>query len=342
MNKKILVTGGCGFIGSNLCIYLKKRKFSVFSLDNLSRKGSKYNLNLLKKIGIKNYNIDISDYKKIKSLPQFDVIIDCCAEAAIEISRKDIDRVVSTNLLGTLNILKKVKKENSKIIFCSTSRVNSISDINKLFKNFKYNKQLKLNKKFDENFSTKSPKSIYGLTKHASEMFIEEFSFAFGIKYIINRFGVVSGPLQFGKVDQGFVSLWIWRHIIKKKLKYIGYGGYGNQVRDILHVYDLCEIIEIQIKKINLINNRLFTIGGSRNNSLTLRKLTALCERVTKNKLEFDKVKQTSVYDIPYFVTNNKLVTKTYKWKPKRNLLDIIQDTYNWLSSQKKIIKRYM
>ena len=148
--------------------------------------------------------------------------------------------------------------------------------------------------------------------------------------------------MQFGKVDQGFVSLWIWRHIIKKKLKYIGYGGYGNQVRDILHVYDLCEIIEIQIKKINLINNRLFTIGGSRNNSLTLRKLTALCERVTKNKLKFDKVKQTSVYDIPYFVTNNKLVTKTYKWKPKRNLLDIIQDTYNWLSSQKKIIKRYM
>ena len=342
MNKKILVTGGCGFIGSNLCIYLKKRKFSVFSLDNLSRKGSKYNLNLLKKAGIKNFKIDISDFKKIKSLPRFDIIVDCCAEAAIEISRRDIDRVISTNLLGTLNILKKVKRENSKIIFCSTSRVNSISDINKVFKNFKYNKQIKVDKRFDENFSTKSPKSIYGLTKHASEMFIEEFSFAFDIKYIINRFGVVSGPLQFGKVDQGFVSLWIWRHIIKKKLKYIGYGGYGNQVRDILHVYDLCEIIEIQIKKINFINNRLFTIGGSKNNSLTLRKLTTLCEQVTLNKIKFDKVKQTSIYDIPYFVTNNKLVTKTYKWKPKRNLLDIIQDTYNWLSSQKKTIKRYM
>ena len=342
MNKKILVTGGCGFIGSNLCIYLKKRKFSVFSLDNLSRKGSKYNLNLLKKAGIKNFKIDISDFKKIKSLPRFDIIVDCCAEAAIEISRRDIDRVISTNLLGTLNILKKVKRENSKIIFCSTSRVNSISDINKAFKNFKYHKQIKVDKRFDENFSTKSPKSIYGLTKHASEMFIEEFSFAFDIKYIINRFGVVSGPLQFGKVDQGFVSLWIWRHIIKKKLKYIGYGGYGNQVRDILHVYDLCEIIEIQIKKINFINNRLFTIGGSKNNSLTLRKLTTLCEQVTLNKIKFDKVKQTSIYDIPYFVTNNKLVTKTYKWKPKRNLLDIIQDTYNWLSSQKKTIKRYM
>ena len=342
MNKKILITGGCGFIGSNLCIYLKKRNFSVYSLDNLSRRGSKYNLGLLKKLKIKNYKIDISDFNKIKLLPKFDIIVDCCAEAAIEISRKDIDRVINTNLIGTINILKKIKKDNSKLIFCSSSRVNSIKTINKIFKNFKFHNQIKKNQMFNENFSVKSPKSIYGLTKHASEMFIEEFSFAFGIKYIINRFGVVSGPLQFGRVDQGFISLWIWRHIVKKKLKYIGYGGYGNQVRDILHVFDLCEIIEIQIKKINSIHNRLFTIGGSKNNSLSLKELTRKCEIITNNKLKFDKIKITSIYDIPYFVTDNKLIRKTYKWKPKRNLLDIIQDTYNWLISQKKTLKKYM
>ena len=342
MNKKILVTGGCGFIGSNLCIYLKKRNFLVYSLDNLSRKGSKHNLNLLKKYKIKNFRIDIYDNKKVRLLPKFDIIVDCCAEAAIEVSRKDIDRVINTNLIGTLNILKKVKKDNSKIIFCSTSRVNTISEINRIFKNFKHKKEIKINKKFDENFLTKSPKSIYGLTKHASEMFIEEFSFAFGIKYIINRFGVVAGPLQFGKVDQGFISLWIWRHLIKKELKYIGYSGYGNQVRDILHVYDLCEIIEIQIRKINFINNILFTIGGSKKNSLNLKKLTEMCEKVTSNKIKFKKIRNTSIYDIPYFVTDNRLVTKIYKWKPKRNLLDIIQDTYNWLLDQKKTIKKYM
>ena len=83
-----------------------------------------------------------------------------------------------------------------------------------------------------------------------------KYKFAFNTKYIINRLGVISGPLQFGKVDQGFVSLWLWRHIIKRNLKYIGYGGFGNQVRDLLHVYDLCEIIEIQIKEINSIYNR--------------------------------------------------------------------------------------
>ena len=95
-------------------------------------------------------------------------------------------------------------------------------------------------------------------------MLIEEFSYAFGIKYIINRCGVISGPLQFGKQDQGFLSLWIWRHLNKKKIKYIGYGGFGNQIRDVLHIYDLCSLILIQIKKINKITNKLFTVGGSK------------------------------------------------------------------------------
>ena len=108
---------------------------------------------------------------------------------------------------------------------------------------------------FNEESKIDGPKTIYGLTKLASEMFIEEFSYAFGLKYIINRCGVISGPLQFGKQDQGFVSLWIWRHIMKKKLSYIGYGGMGHQVRDVLHIYDLCNLINKQIKKIKSINN---------------------------------------------------------------------------------------
>ena len=263
MKKKILVTGGCGFIGTNLCIYLKKKHYLVYSLDNLSRKGSIYNFKLLSDLKIKNFKFDIFNFKKVNSLPKFDLIIDCCAEAAVELSRKDIDRVINTNLIGTINILKKAKRDNSKIIFLSSSRVNSIRTISKMFLNHNFKNQIKIKETINENFDTSSPKSIYGLTKHASEMFIEEFSFAFNLKYIINRLGVVSGPLQFGKQDQGFVSLWIWKHITKKKLKYIGFGGFGNQVRDVLHINDLCEIIEIQIKSLNTIFNKTFTIGGS-------------------------------------------------------------------------------
>ena len=135
---KILVTGGCGFVGSNICLKLKKENHKVYSLDNLSRKSSKLNYLELKKNKITNFNRDISKRDSLDNLQRFDLIIDCCAEAAVEVSKKDIDRVIYTNLIGTLNILKKIKKDNSKLIFISSSRVNSITQILKFSKKKKF------------------------------------------------------------------------------------------------------------------------------------------------------------------------------------------------------------
>ena len=135
---KILITGGCGFVGTNIALYLNSKGFNVSSLDNLSRKGSLYNFSLLKKKNIENYRFDISNYQHIKKLPKFDLIIDCCAEASVEISRKDLDRVFNTNLIGTFNILKKTKNDKSLIIFLSSSRVYSIKELNK---NYKFGKK---------------------------------------------------------------------------------------------------------------------------------------------------------------------------------------------------------
>ena len=338
---KILITGGCGFVGTNIAIFLSNKKYKISTLDNLSRKGSRYNLNLLKKYNIKNYNLNVVNYNKLKKLPKYNLIIDCCAEAAVEVSKKKIDSVVNTNLIGTINILKKAKKDNSKIIFLSSSRVYPIEKMNKIVNKKIIKKNIKINKMMNENDSIIGPKSIYGLTKLSSEMFIEEFAYAFGIKYLINRCGVISGPLQFGKQDQGFVSLWIWKHISKKNLTYIGYGGLGNQIRDVLHINDLCRLIDIQIIKFNKIYNRLFTVGGSKKSYTSLRKLTKICENVTKKKVKFIRVSKTSIYDIPYFVTDNKSVSRTYRWKPKKSINDIVNDTFIWLSNNKNNLKKY-
>ncbi len=340
--KKILITGGCGFVGTNICLNLSKSNFKVYSLDNLTRKGSIYNLKLLKKIGIKNFKIDISDYKKISNLPKFDLVIDCCAEAAVEVSRNELDKVINTNLVGTFNILKKIKKDNSKIIFISSSRVNSISSINKLLNKKEIKNKMTIRKKINEEFEVLKPKSIYGFTKLASEMLIEEFAYAFKIKYIINRCGVLSGSLQFGKQDQGFVSLWVWHHMNKKKLRYIGYGGFGHQVRDVLHIQDLIDLIKIQIKKFNQINNQTFTVGGSTKSFTSLKNLTKICEVITGNKINFSKISKTSIYDIPYFITDNKKVTRTYGWKPKKKINNIVQDIYKWMSLNKGQIKKFL
>ena len=336
---RILITGGCGFIGSNIAIFLKNKidNLTIHSLDNLSRNSSKINLNRLTKQKIKNFNINISNKSKINSLIKYDFIIDCCAEAAVEASKLESERVFFTNLVGTFNILEKAKKDKSKIIFLSTSRVYSIKSI--LSKAKDINKK-KYNFKINENFSKKSPISLYGFTKLSSEKLIQEYAFSNNIKYIINRFGVVSGPWQFGKQDQGFISLWLWRFINKDKLNYIGFGGFGNQVRDVIHVYDVCELILEQIKKINKINNKIFNAGGGLNNSITLKELTVKSKEITKNNIIIGKIAKTSNYDIPYYVTDNKKIYSFYKWRVKRNLDIIINDTFKTLIKYKKLFKK--
>ena len=336
---KILITGGSGFVGSNLAIYLKKNlnNGEIFSLDNLSRKGSVVNLKRLRAAKIKNFKLNIEDFKRIRSLQKFDVIIDCCAEPAIEASKREPDRVFNTNLVGTFNILKKCISEKTNIIFLSSSRVYSIDKLKNLVKLNKISKPLKIKKKIDETFETELASSLYGFTKYASEKLIKEIFYKTNLKYIINRFGVIAGPWQFGKQDQGFVSLWISRHLLKKNLSYIGFGGNGHQVRDLLHIDDVCKIIHLQIKKLKKINNETFNIGGGPKNSISLRNLTQKCQILTKNKIMIKKISKTSDFDVPYFVTDNKKIKKFYNWLPAKNINNILDDIYFWLISDQKI-----
>jgi len=340
---KILITGGCGFVGSNLSIFLKNKikNSKVYSLDNLSRNGSKINLQRLKKNKIQNFKFDIANYNKLKKIGKFNLIIDCCAEPAIEESIKNPDNVFNTNLLGTFNILKKCAEDKTNIIFLSTSRVYSIESLNKIIKQKNLKKKIYSKVKINENYSTSSPKSLYGLSKLASEELIKEFNYMHNIKYLINRFGVIAGPWQFGKQDQGFVSLWMGKHIYKKKLAYIGYGGHGNQIRDVIHIDDVCNIIFRQITKFSKINNHIFNIGGGIKNKISLKELTILCEKITKNKIKITKKIKTSQFDIPYYVTDNKKISKYYNWSPEKNLNDILLDIKNWIFKFNKLLIKF-
>jgi CDP-paratose 2-epimerase len=202
--------------------------------------------------------------------------------------------------------------------------------------------KLKNNKTINEKFSTAGPKSVYGFCKYSSEHLIREFSFLYKIKYIINRFGVISGPWQFGKQDQGFVSLWVWKHLNKKKLNYIGFGGNGSQIRDVIHIDDVCELIALQVKKVNKNFNLLVNVGGGKKNAISLKNLTALCQKVTSNHIKIGSKKNTSKYDIPYYVTNNSKVKKIYKWRNRKSFLNILQDVYKWMVDNQKELKKYI
>ena len=340
---KILITGGCGFVGSNIAIYLKKKikKVKIISLDNLSRSGSKVNRNRLRTNKIRNFKINIEDYKKIQKLEKFNLIIDCCAEPSIEASRNAPDRVFNTNLVGTFNILKKCIKDNSNLIFLSSSRVYSIDHLKKILPNTNLKKPIKTKKVVNESFETVSASSLYGFTKLASEKLIKEMFFKRNLQFMINRFGVIAGPWQFGKQDQGFVSLWVAKHFLKKKLSYIGFGGRGNQVRDVIHIDDVCEIIYLQIIRMKKIYNKTFNIGGGLKNSISLKDLSFKCQKLTTNKIRINSVLKTSIFDVPYYVSDNSKIFKNYSWKPKRNIDRIIKDIYYWLANNKTILKYF-
>jgi CDP-paratose 2-epimerase len=336
----ILITGGCGFVGSNIALYLKKKnpKYRLFLVDNFSRKGSKFNFLKLKKSSIKNYKINITNFKKLNQLPSFNLVIDCCAEPSVEKSKFDMDKTFYTNLVGTYNICKLVIKNSANIIFLSSSRVYSIAQLNKLIsKKISKNNLLKI----DENFSTEQPVSLYGYTKISSEQLIKEMSFLKKFKFIINRCGVIAGPGQFGKVDQGFLSFFIWNVINDIKIKFIGYGGSGDQIRDVLHIDDLCHLIDLQIKKLHKINNKIFNVGGGRNSLISLKLLLKKITTLANKRPEIEKKPKTSFYDIPYYVTNNFKVNKFYNWQPKKDINNIIKDVYDWQINNLNKIKKY-
>ena len=124
-------------------------------------------------------------------------------------------------------------------------------------------------------------------------------------------------------------------------MKYIGFGGHGYQVRDVLHIDDLCELIYLQIKKFSKISNLIFTVGGSKKSNTSLKELTYLCEKISKNKIKFDKITKSSIYDIPYYLSDNRFVSKMYGWKPKKSMFNIVNDIYIWITEHKKILIKY-
>jgi CDP-paratose 2-epimerase len=157
---------------------------------------------------------------------------------------------------------------------------------------------------------------------------------------VINRLGVIAGPGQFGKVDQGVFTYWLLAHYFKKDLDYIGFGGEGKQVRDLLHVDDLFELIDLEINSLDRINGRIYNAGGSRGVSLSLLEATQECSRITGNCLKIGKVLKERPGDIKIYLTDNRKVNEDLSWKPKRSAVRVLSDTYRWIRAYEKLLKQ--
>ena len=173
-------------------------------------------------------------------------------------------------------------------------------------------------------------------TKLASELLVQEYAASYGLKAVINRCGVIAGPGQFGKVDQGVFTLWVANHAFGKALKYTGFGGAGKQVRDLLHPDDLFRAITAQLGNIESLAGETFNLGGGQGCSTSLLELTALCQKVTGRSVPITSEATSAAVDIPFYVSDCAKAEHVFGWKREKSVNDIVGQIYAWLDSERE------
>lgn len=351
MSKRILITGGCGFVGSNLAVLLKEKypQYAVVALDNLKRRGSELNLSRLAERGIDFVHGDVRNKEDLNAVEQVDVIIDAAAEPSVLAGiGSSTDYLVQTNFNGTVNLLNLAVRDKAGFIFLSTSRVYPIAALESL--NYHEGEtRLILDEKqtlegasaagISEAFPLAGARSFYGSTKLASELMIQEYQAFFDLKAVINRCGVISGPYQMGKVDQGVIVLWMARHFWNREVSYFGYGGQGKQVRDVLHIHDLFRLVDYQLHNLQSVQGKLYNAGGGAEISFSLNELTQRCAAITGNNVKQSSVPANRVGDVPVYITDNALITKETTWKPEKTVDDILTEVFHWMRANEAQLK---
>jgi CDP-paratose 2-epimerase len=169
---------------------------------------------------------------------------------------------------------------------------------------------------------------------------IQEYVHARGLRALINRCGLIAGPWQMGKVDQGVVALWVARHHFGQPLRYIGFGGNGKQLRDVLHVEDLFDLLVRQCQSLECWDGRVYNVGGGSERSVSLQELTTLCREVTGRTVEITSVPQTHSVDIRIYVTDSSAVEREFDWQPRRGISQIVGDIHTWLCQRPEEAKQ--
>ena len=337
---KYLITGGCGFIGSNLAKHVLDLKEDLVILDNLSRNGSDKNFEWLKGLGkFKLIKSDITNSRIVDNLIKTekpDVIFHLAGQVAMTASILDPRRDFEINAIGTINVLEAVRKHCSDTpIFYSSS--------NKVYGDLEYltyqEHDLRYTVKefprgFDESLKLNF-QSPYGCSKGAADQYLLDYHKIYGLNTVVFRHSSMYGGNQHPTFDQGWISWFCKKGIeikqgtLKEKFTI---SGTGKQVRDLLYSKDVVSLYFSALKKITLIKGHVFNIGGGYENSLSILELLKLLE----NQLNVDFSPHVTFIEARQsdqlsFVANNEKITKMTNWTPITIAEDGIIKTLQWL-----------
>ena len=339
--KRILITGGAGFIGTNTAEYFLKKGNKVTLLDNLSRRGSDLNLGLLKNSGFKFefYNIDVRD--KVAILEHFknnryDIIFHLAAQTAVTTSVVNPEEDLEINILGSFNVLEamRILKLDTILLYSSTNKVYGSMHAVKI----EENNRRYFFRDFPDGIAEDCQldfHSPYGCSKGAAEQYILDYSRIYGLNTITFRQSCIYGTKQFGIEDQGWVAWFSIAHYYGKPI--VIYGN-GKQVRDILYIEDLVRGYDLAIQNIDKTRGNFYNVGGGKFN-LSIIEFMDLLEEISgkKVKYSFDKVRPG---DQPVFVSNNSKIFKDTGWEPKISHQEGVLTLNNWVSKNKELFEK--
>ena len=333
--KTVLITGGSGFIGTNLAHRIASSGGRVRLLDNLSRPGVEHNLNWLRETHGDRVAIDVADVRDPlavrRAVADVDTVFHFAAQVAVTTSLTDPGHDFDVNARGTLNVLDAVRtRENPPaLLFTSTNKVyGGMEDVPLRRRGDRYEPcdEILRARGFSEDrrLDFHSP---YGCSKGAADQYVLDHARSYGLRTAVFRMSCIYGPHQFGTEDQGWVAHFLIRALDGQPLTLY---GDGMQVRDILYVEDLVEAFLVAEKNVDKLSGQAFNMGGGAGNTVSLLELVDLIGALHGRRPQvFYEDWRTG--DQRYYVSDFSKFAAATGWSPRVNARQGVGKLYNWL-----------
>lgn len=338
MNRKVLMTGGAGFIGSNFAKHLLANGASVRIIDNLARPGVEHNLAMLRQTGGSRLEFIEGDVRNARLLREAvidrDEIYHFAAQVAVTSSINDPRQDFEVNLLGTFNVLEAVRlsKRRPFMLFTSTNKVYGDlygAPVVRHERHYSFSDRSGVNEEQPLDFH-----SPYGCSKGAADQYVRDHARVYGIPAVVFRMSCIAGPQQFGNEDQGWLAHFLYSLIAGRPITIY---GDGRQVRDVLDVSDLVAAFEAARRHAPRTAGNIYNIGGGSRNAASLLEVLDLLERITgKNRqVEYAAARQG---DQRIFITDFTRFARATGWAPRYSIEDTARHILVWAQQNRELL----
>ena len=337
---KIVITGGCGFIGSNATDYFADKASEIMIVDNYSRKGALENAEWLKSkhTNLKFVKADISkDFDILKNeFRDADAIIHLAGQVAVTFLVQDPRTDFNDNALGTFNVLEatRLSADKARFIYSSTNKVYGGMETIKVTE--------KENRFEYENLPNGIPESAlldfyspYGCSKGSADQYTRDYERIYGMSTTVLRQSCIYGPRQFGIEDQGWVAWFIIASLLKKPITLF---GNGKQVRDVLYVEDLVKCYETCLNKSTLSQGKIYNVGGGAKNTMSLLELLSFLEELQGEKTEYS-FSDWRAGDQPVYISDISKIKSELGWSPTISVNEGVKKLFYWVKDNLNLFK---